>query len=325
MLYIIAVFLAIAFSLTLDEARTEFSSFKTRFGRSYPTKEAETFRFNVFRANLERAHAKNALRTSEEAATFGVTKFSDMTTEEFRAQYLLSTPVKPDYSIGSVWNSTGVGAPAATVNWFSQGACTSVYNQEQCGSCWAFSITEAIESAVYLSGQSLQSLSMQQVVSCDTGDDGCSGGDPPTAYQYVISAGGLESYSDYPYSSGNGYSGSCNFQSGDIAASISNWQWVTQSSDEGAMMSFVSSTGPPSICVDASSWSSYTGGIVMASQCGTSLDHCVQLVGYDSDYYTPYWTVRNSWGTDWGENGFIRLQYGQDTCGVATEVTWPTV
>jgi len=321
---LLALFLALACSLSLDEARTEFKTFKTRFDRAYPSKEAEEYRFNVFRANLENAHAKNALRESDEAATFGVTKFSDMTTDEFRAQYLMAMPIKPDYSIGGKWNSTGVGAPAATVNWFTQGACTAVYNQAQCGSCWAFSITEAIESAVYLSGQSLQSLSMQQVVSCDTSDDGCNGGDPPTAYQYVISAGGLESYSAYPYSSGNGYSGSCSFDSSQIAATISNWQWVTQSSDESAMMSFVSSTGPPSICVDASSWSSYTGGIVMGSQCGTSLDHCVQLVGYDSDYYTPYWTVRNSWGPDWGESGFIRLQYGQNTCGVATEVTWPT-
>jgi C1A family cysteine protease len=321
----LVLFFALSFQLSLEEARTEFASFKTRFGRSYPTKEAEEFRFNVFRVNVEQANERNARRPHPDAATFGVTKFSDLTTEEFRAQYLMPKQGHPDYSVGSVWNSTGVGAPATTVNWFSKGACTPVYDQAQCGSCWAFSATEAIESATYLSGQALVSLSMQQIVSCDTSDDGCGGGWTYDAYQYVMSAGGLEGYSSYPYTSGNGYSGYCNFNSNDVLRKISNWQWVTQSNSETAIKSFVSSTGPPSICADASTWSSYTGGVVMGSQCGDQVDHCIQLVGYNDAASTPYWIVRNSWGTDWGvQGGFIYLQYGQNTCDMASTVTWPT-
>jgi cathepsin F len=325
MLYLLVLFFTLTFSLTLEEARSEFASFKTRFGRTYETKESEEFRFNVFRANVERAYAKNALRTHPDAATFGVTKFSDMTTEEFRAQYLMPKQGRPNYSLGSLWNATNVDAPATTVNWFNKGACTPVYNQEQCGSCWAFSATEAIESATYLSGQSLVSLSMQQIVSCDTSDDGCGGGWTYDAYQYIMGAGGIESYSSYPYTSGNGYSGYCNFNSANIVRKISNFQWVTQSNDESAIKSFVSSTGPPSICADASSWSSYTGGVVMGSQCGDQVDHCIQLVGYNDAASTPYWIVRNSWGTDWGvQGGFIYLQIGQNTCDMASTVTWPT-
>jgi len=200
---------------------------------------------------------------------------------------------------------------------------TPVYNQGQCGSCWAFSTTEAIESAWFLSGKKLAKLAMQQIVDCDTTDQGCDGGDPPTAYQYVISAGGLDSLSSYAYTAQDG---TCAFKAKDVVAKISDWEYVTQDQDEGAMLNFVSSTGPPSICVDAESWQYYTGGIITTSDgCGTSLDHCVQLTGFGTANSTDYWHVRNSWGTDWGEKGYLRVQRGSDVCGIAQEVTWPKI
>ena len=89
------------------------------------------------------------------------------------------------------------------------------------------------------------------------------------------------------------------------------------------MAAHVLTTGPVAIAVDASSWSSYTGGVL--SVCGTSIDHAVQAVGVDTSASGGYWKVRNSWGTDWGEDGFIRLQYGQDSCGLTNDPTWVTV
>jgi len=161
-------------------------------------------------------------------------------------------------------------------------------------------------------------LSPQEVVDCDTTDQGCNGGDPPTAYQFVMQEGGLEDDSDYPYTAQDG---TCNFQKNLVKVTISNWQYATQNSDETTMQNNLVSWGPLSICVDAEPWQDYTGGVMMGSDCSTSLDHCVQLVGYDMTQSTPFWIVRNSWGTDWGENGYIRLQYGQDTCGCADEAT----
>ena len=89
---------------------------------------------------------------------------------------------------------------------------------------------------------------------------------------------------------------------------------------ESAMASYVQSTGPLSVCLDASSWNSYTGGIM--STCTKNVDHCVQAVGVDT---SSYWKVRNSWGTSWGESGYIRLKYGSNTCAIANDPTYVTV
>jgi len=170
-------------------------------------------------------------------------------------------------------------------------------------------------------------LSEQQVVDCDTVDQGCNGGWPYDAYQYVMGAGGQESESAYPYQATDG---TCQFNSGDVVAKISNWAYVTQSSDEGAMQQFLYQKSPISVCVDASQWSSYTGGVLTAADCTTSLDHCVQATGWsqqtDSNGNTvTAWNIRNSWNTNWGVNGYIYLEYGQNTCGVASVVTVPQV
>jgi cathepsin F len=161
-------------------------------------------------------------------------------------------------------------------------------------------------------------LAPQEIVDCDTVDQGCNGGDPPTAYQFVMQEGGMEDESDYPYTAQDG---TCNFQANLVKVTISNWQYATQNSDETTMQSNLASWGPLSICVDAEPWQDYTGGVLMASDCSNQLDHCVQLVGYDMTQSTPFWIVRNSWGTDWGEAGYIRLEYGTNTCGLTEEST----
>jgi len=202
--------------------------------------------------------------------------------------------------------------------WVSKGATTPIYNQEQCGSCWAFSTTESIESMNFLKGNTLTSRSMQQIVDCDTNDDGCDGGNPPTAYEYVISAGGLETYASYPYTAKDG---KCKFQKSLIAQSISNWQYVTRIRSVSQMQEFTYSTGPPSVCVDASTWDSYKGGVYTRADCGTALDHCVQIVGWDIVKGQNVWLVRNSWGTDWGNAGFLYVSMTDDACGINDEVT----
>jgi len=209
-----------------------------------------------------------------------------------------------------------------TLDWRTQNMVTPVKDQGQCGSCWAFSVTENIESMYCMKNQidctTFAPLAPQEIVDCDTTDQGCNGGDPPTAYAFVMQEGGMEDESDYPYTAQDG---TCNFQSNLVKVTISNWQYATSNSDESTMQNNLVSWGPLSICVDAEPWQDYTGGVLMASDCSNSLDHCVQLVGYDMTQSTPFWIVRNSWGTDWGENGYIRLQYGQDTCGCADEAT----
>jgi len=187
---------------------------------------------------------------------------------------------------------------------------------------------ETIESYFALAGNSLTQLAMEQIVDCDTSgeDNGCNGGFPTGAYEYVQEAGGIEPLSDYPYSAENGQSGSCDFQSGDVVATVVG---EAQSiNGEPGLYSQTSSAsgGPVSVCVDASSWQSYTGGVL--SSCGNSVDHCVQLTGY-ANYGESgaYWIVRNSWGASWGESGFIWIEIGEDLCAIgdyATVVTATT-
>jgi len=171
-----------------------------------------------------------------------------------------------------------------------------------------------------LAGKGLMSLSMQQIVDCDYSDNGCNGGNPPNAYQYVMGAGGLEPYADYPYVD---VRTQCTFDGAEVAASISDWNWITEDDNEANMQSFVYTTGPPSICVDAQLWQSYTSGVITSqSGCGTALDHCVQLTGWQQMDGMGVWNVRNSWGSDWADNGgYIYLEMGYDVCGIGQEVT----
>jgi len=309
--------LVISFCAVALANREAFIAFQHKYNKYYSAGEF-SHRYSIFQENLRRVEKMNE---GKESPTYGVTKFFDLSPEEFRAQMLMKKSVKTDHSLNpsKEIDPSTVNVPAS-FDWRNQNAVTPVYNQGQCGSCWAFSITENIESMWFLAGHSLPSLSMQQVVDCDTSDDGCGGGDPPTAYQYVESTGGLESYSDYPYTAEDGY---CNFQKGDVVATISNWAYATQSNNEDNMVAYLVAHGPLSICVDAESWQYYTGGVIMKGDgCGTSLDHCVMATGYATNSAgTPYWNVRNSWGTDWGLNGYLMVERGQNVCGISQEAT----
>jgi len=293
--------------------RIRFDAFREKFGKTYATADELETRFNIFLENLiviQKLNAKN------DGATYGITQFADLTKEEFTNQYLMKTP--PPLNSGPVSKfNVSVDVPA-TFNWVGHNppVVTPVYNQGQCGSCWAFSATENIESRWALAGHPLVSLAMQQIVDCDTSDYGCSGGWPYNAYKYVISAGGMDPLADYPYVAVNE---ACRFQPSEVVAKISSWEYVTTNQNEEQMRSYLVAKGPLSVCVDASNWSFYTGGIFPASSCSTSIDHCVQATGFDVT--NGYWIIRNSWGTSWGLQGFMQLQYGQNACAVAQVVT----
>jgi len=217
-------------------------------------------------------------------------------------------------------------APAA-FDWRTKGAVTPVKDQEQCGSCWAFSVAETAESAYILAGKANASslrVSEQQIVDCDQSDAGCDGGNPETAWQYIIGAGGLDSEASYPYQATDG---TCRFKKQNVVASVSAWKYATSSYDETTLQNNLF-TEPLSICVDAANWQDYTSGVMSAWDCAwlVQLDHCVQLVGYaTNDGSTPYWIVRNSWSTSWGESGYIRLEMGDNCCGLTEEATMPSV
>jgi len=208
-------------------------------------------------------------------------------------------------------------------DWAKTQYVSPVRDQGQCGSCWAFSATETIESyaALYLNKKA-QWYSVEQIVDCDTAgqDQGCGGGWPYGAYEYVQSAGGIETETVYPYTAGGGESGTCAFKASAVVAKVSGYNTIN---GETGIYQQLSTEGPVSVCVDASTWSSYQGGVL--TSCTNNVDHCVQATGY-AQYGTngAYWIVRNSWGADWGEAGFIWIQIGQDLCSIGDYATIPT-
>jgi len=303
-----------------------FKSFMKTHNKQYATQEEFNLRFANFQKNLKYAAELDAI---DEYASFGVTKFSDMSKEEFAEKYLMKDRALPVVTGDNVWTAPNlIDALPKAYDWRTKNAVTPVYDQGQCGSCWAFSTTEAIESQYFLAGKvsNVSEYSMEQIVQCDTTDDGCGGGWPMNAYEYVIGAGGIESYNAYPYTSENGVTGNCDFNAQYIVANISNWQYVTQSQDETVMQQFTYTTGPPSVCVDASSWYSYTRGVLTSATCGTAIDHCVQIAGWTVMNGMPAWLVRNSWGTTWGPyGGYLYVAIGQNACGIAMYPTSPIV
>jgi len=317
-LFLIAFTFAI--DLSMSSLLKEWKDFKVTYDKSYSSKPDELYRFGVFAKNMEISQKLNEAPGNK--AEYGMTQFSDLTREEFKATYLT---FRPDNITRDTTVTEATATPPCSINWATKGATTGIYNQGQCGSCWAFSSTEQIESMYYLGGAgAITELSMQQITSCDKTCAGCNGGQTYLAYKYVESAGGIETYASYPYTSGNGVTGNCNFVASKVFAKVTSWKYISQSaSGESAMGSAVCSSSPLSICVDASTWQNYRGGIV-TSNCGTQLDHCVQAVGLVQNGNPPYWIVRNSWGITWGEKGYIYLEYGVDMCGLALESTTVT-
>jgi len=303
-----------------DHDVVEFKKFVVQFNKTYSTKAEWNKRFAIFSSNLNIAADLDA---SDAHADYGVTQFMDLSPAEFRSKYLISNFTSPKRE-GKSYNVLPA-APTMTwdqlppsFDWNTHGAVTGVYNQGGCGSCWAFSTTENVESMWAIAGKGLINLSMQQLVDCaGNGNKGCGGGNPPWTYPYIISCGGMDSYQSYPYT---GENDNCAFNGNNVAARISNWGYITTTDNENAMGSWTYSHGPPSICVDASQWQYYQGGVV-TSGCGTQLDHCVQITGWQTFDNIPAWNVRNSWGTGFGYGGYILLMRGANICGLGQEVT----
>jgi cathepsin F len=308
------------------DAINQFSQFISKYNKVYKNADEHEQRFSIFRNNLLLVEQYNRI---EKKTIYGVTKFMDLSPEEFRASHLMPKGRIPKPNKGKNVAELGhLSDLPKSFDWRDKGAVTPVYDQAACGSCWAFSATEAIESQWFLAGHPLVSLSPQQIVDCDKGrgDEGCNGGDTPTAYQYVMAAGGMDTMKVYPYT---GEDDTCNFQSSGVAAKISSWTYITSNKNETEMMEKLVLKGPLSICVDATTWQFYVGGAI-TSLCGDDLDHCVLVTGFEDyvdllGYTIPVWLIRNSWGSDWGESGYLYVERGQNLCGVADEVTIPII
>jgi len=311
----------LAIALVACADKSQFESWMRKYNKVY-TQSEFSLKYATFMENIAIIDAQNAL---QDGLVYGLNQYSDMNSKEFREIVLMkeTIQVKKGRSRPFV---PAVDAPPA-FDWRSQKAVTAVKDQGQCGSCWAFSATETIESAWLISGKATQdnlNLAPQQIVDCDKVDAGCGGGWPEQAMAYVIAAGGLEGASHYPYMAKDG---SCKYNQTYIEARISKYLSATKKRDETALQSNLANLGPLSVCVDANNWQHYQSGVMTHTKCCIfcSLDHAVQLVGYNTTANPAYWIVRNSWGADWGVDGYIHLQIGDNPCGITDHVYWPNL
>ena len=294
----------------------EFKSYLLAYNKQYSASEEYSSRFEVFRSNLAFIRLQNAQRSSWKLK---LNKFADLSHSEFKEKLLGTkvsfTPKVQSKKVNQLFPST--------VDWRNENVVTPVKDQEDCGSCWAFSATGAIESAWALAGHELVSLSEQQLVDCSSsyGNYGCGGGLMDFAFKYVIANGGISLEKDYPY---KGYDQLCHkLKAKHSAAKIKSFNDVT-SGDMNALASAVAQQ-PVSVAVDASTWQFYGYGVLDEASCGTSLNHGVLAVGYNIP--EAYWTVKNSWGSSWGETGYIRLSMvdGNGACGIQMAASYPVV
>jgi cathepsin L len=305
-----------AFALTEKQIQSRFTEWMHTYSRTYKHEEFRQ-RYLIFKKNLQFIEEYNAKKNG---VTLGMNAFGDLSNEEFKRFYLgmnvhVNAPV--------VASEKNVGLPAS-FDWRKQGAVTDVKDQGQCGSCWSFSTTGSTEGCHKISGNSLVGLSEQNLVDCsqEQGNQGCNGGLMTDAMTYIIQNGGIDTESSYPYTAEDG---TCQFNKANVGATLKSFVNVNPG-DENDLQVKVS-TGPTSVAIDASqsSFQFYTSGVYYEPACSSqSLDHGVLAVGWGSDSGDDYWIVKNSWGTSWGQSGYIWMSRNkQNNCGIATMATLP--
>jgi cathepsin L len=335
---IILLLCCVAFSAvqsrrTEEEYQSEFTNFLSRFDKSYDVDEM-FHRYNIFKRNVDLIDNHNTLAAEGKYTfTLAVNKFADQTNEEYSKLLGIKRQGKatPSNKVMSAHKHSVLpsGVPA-TQDWRKLGAVTEVKDQGQCGSCWAFSATAAIEGRYFQYSENLLSLSEQLCVDCVLdGADTCDlGGEMHDCYLQVIAEQGDETEDNYPYTASSG--GGCQYDSSlAVVKNLTGYVNIT-TGDEKALQA-ASAIHVISVGIDASSFmfQLYGSGVYNDPTCKkdwADLDHGVTVVGYDHDSSSnsDYWIVKNSWGSDWGQEGYIWMSRNMDNqCGIATDATYP--
>jgi len=299
-----------------------FKKWKIQYNKTYGGVEHEK-RYNIFVDNFKRIEKINS---QKKRFTVGLNQFADLTKAEFSSLYLglkhKKNVIKTRPALDDEVEIEDLKIRAGSVDWRTKGAVTPIKNQGQCGSCWAFSSTGSLEGLAFLKTGKLQSFSEQQLVDCSGsyGNEGCNGGLMESALQYTADQG-IELESTYPYT---GEDGTCSYSASKVVFKNKGY---TAANGDAALEKAVN-IGPVSVSVEADQdvFQYYTSGVLDSADCGTNLDHGVLAVGYGTTGGQGYWIVKNSWGTSWGDQGYLKIarSTGDGICGINLDNCYPT-
>eukprot|EP00036_Acanthoecidae_sp_10tr_P007597 CAMPEP_0182924536 /NCGR_PEP_ID=MMETSP0105_2-20130417/6539_1 /TAXON_ID=81532 ORGANISM="Acanthoeca-like sp., Strain 10tr" /NCGR_SAMPLE_ID=MMETSP0105_2 /ASSEMBLY_ACC=CAM_ASM_000205 /LENGTH=379 /DNA_ID=CAMNT_0025062325 /DNA_START=13 /DNA_END=1152 /DNA_ORIENTATION=+ len=297
-----------------------FEQYTAHFNKKYDVEMVDERRA-IFAENLATIRSHNAKKLEW---TMGVNEFTDMTSEEFKGQKLGYSKALGRINAAPECKPLPKTKLPESVDWRTKGVVTPVKNQEACGSCWAFSTAETVESHLAILTGTLDVLAPQEFVDCVKnpnqcgGTGGCEGATQWLGFQYAMEAG-VATEKSYPY---KGRDETCDTKAMDIVGNISGYCRLphvsgnfTADQQYSELMQSVSQLGPIAISAAAEPWQMYERGVFSSKMCGTDVDHAIQLVGYGTESgvlgKSDYWLVRNSWGAGWGEDGYIRIKrYG---------------
>lgn len=295
-----------------------FQDYMHYHGKSYSTIDEFNKRYNAFITNYE---------ASIEKAIHKLSKFMDYSKEEFKQKYLnlklkdfklkseATETFKDESENETEKNGRNLQSTPSSFDWRDKGVVSSVKDQGECGCCWAFSAVANIESLYAMQYNKILDLSEEQLLDCDLSNDGCDGGIMDEAYKYIKNAGGLMSEADYRYTQNKD---TCKFKKSRAIVRVTGWK-SAGSTNEETIKKMLINTGPLAVAVNADNMQNYQGGIIDESDsiCPSSnINHAILLVGYGEDNGIKYWIAKNSWGENWGENGYLRIARGKGTCGI---------
>jgi len=316
--YLALAILVVAVQGTPLDLDTEWENFKTSFGRNLLAGPEHDLRRAIFASNLKLINKHNAEHAlGLHTYTLGVNEFADMTNQEFVKKYnnlVMPSEVQDEPEPEEV----DISSLPAAVDWRKKGYVTPVKNQAQCGSCWAFSAVVSMEGAHFKKTGKLVSLSEQNLVDCVREDYGCSGGLPYDGIGYAIINHGIDTERSYPYTARDGY---CHYKDSNVGATFTGVKRIPRGY-EMQLQKAIAEVGPVSVAIDAAHYSFqlYHSGVYNEPRCSSQmLDHGVAAVGYGTENGQDYYIVKNSWGSGWGEGGYIKMQRNHNNkCGIAT-------
>jgi len=316
-------FAAIVFvAAASDDTSVAWKSFVEKYGRTYASQEESDRRYAIFSKNFEMINAVN--NDPSKTYTLEVNNFADISWEEFQETHLLRAPQDCSATRGS-YQASGKALPEH-VDWRTKGVLQPVKNQGNCGSCWTFSTTGTLEAILAIHLGEHVSLSEQQLVDCaqDFDNNGCNGGLPSHAFEYIHYRQGLESEKTYPYV---GKDMTCNRDALKSVAFVREIKNITRG-DENELADAVAYENPVAVAFEVvDDFRFYKGGVYSSKTCRHSPDtvnHAVVAVGFGSNstVHEDYWIIRNSWGADWGMDGYFEMERGVNMCGVAECSSW---